>query len=49
MGAVAAVRVLHRRRLAEVPEDLRPQVELEFAAAIASAPRHRGSRGNIPQ
>jgi len=32
MGAVAAVRVLHRRKLAEVPEDLRPQVELELAA-----------------
>ena len=32
MGAVAAVRILHRRKLAEVPEDLRPQVELELAA-----------------
>ncbi|WP_034269014.1 carboxyl transferase domain-containing protein [Actinospica robiniae] len=32
MGAVAAVRVLHRRKLSEVPEDLRPQVELELAA-----------------
>jgi acetyl-CoA/propionyl-CoA carboxylase carboxyl transferase subunit len=32
MGAVAAVRVLHRRRLAEVSEDLRPQLELELAA-----------------
>lgn len=31
MGAVAAVRVLHRRRLAEVPEDRRAQVELELA------------------
>ncbi|HEV2637879.1 MAG TPA: carboxyl transferase domain-containing protein [Actinocrinis sp.] len=32
MGSVAAVRILHRRKLAEVPEDLRPQVELELAA-----------------
>lgn len=32
MGAVAAIRVLHRRRLAEVPEESRAQVELELAA-----------------
>jgi acetyl-CoA/propionyl-CoA carboxylase carboxyl transferase subunit len=32
MGAVAAVRVLHRRKLAEVAEDLRPRLELELAA-----------------
>ena len=32
MGAVAAVRVLHRRKLAEVAEDLRPQLEQELAA-----------------
>lgn len=32
MGSVAAVRILHRRRLAEVPEDARAQVELELAA-----------------
>jgi acetyl-CoA/propionyl-CoA carboxylase carboxyl transferase subunit len=32
MGAVAAIRILHRRRLAEVPEDARAQVELELAA-----------------
>jgi acetyl-CoA/propionyl-CoA carboxylase carboxyl transferase subunit len=32
MGAVAAVRILHRRKLAEVSEDLRPQLELELAA-----------------
>jgi len=32
MGAVAAVRILHRRRLAEVPPDLLPQVEAELAA-----------------
>jgi acetyl-CoA/propionyl-CoA carboxylase carboxyl transferase subunit len=31
MGAVAAVRILHRRRLAEVSEDLRLQVEQELA------------------
>jgi acetyl-CoA/propionyl-CoA carboxylase carboxyl transferase subunit len=31
MGAVAAVRILHRRRLAEVPEDVRGQVEQELA------------------
>jgi acetyl-CoA/propionyl-CoA carboxylase carboxyl transferase subunit len=32
MGSVAAVRILHRRKLSEVHEDLRPQVELELAA-----------------
>ncbi|MDO9456486.1 acyl-CoA carboxylase subunit beta [Nocardioides sp.] len=32
MGAVAAIRVLHRRRLAEVSPDIRPQVEAELAA-----------------
>ena len=32
MGAVAAVRILHRRKLAEVPADLRPRVEEELAA-----------------
>jgi acetyl-CoA/propionyl-CoA carboxylase carboxyl transferase subunit len=32
MGAVAAVRILHRRTLAAVTDDLRPQVELELAA-----------------
>ncbi len=31
MGSVAAVRVLHRRRLAEAPEDLRLQLEQELA------------------
>ncbi|HEX5995066.1 MAG TPA: carboxyl transferase domain-containing protein [Jiangellales bacterium] len=31
MGAVAAVRILHRRRLAEVDPELRPQVEQELA------------------
>lgn len=32
MGAVAAVRILHRRRLAEVPEEQRSEMELELAA-----------------
>lgn len=32
MGAVAAVRILHRRKLAEVSVDLRPRVEAELAA-----------------
>jgi len=32
MGAVAAIRILHRRKLAEVHPDIRPQVELELAA-----------------
>ncbi len=31
MGAVAAVRILHRRRLAEVPDDLRATTEQELA------------------
>jgi acetyl-CoA/propionyl-CoA carboxylase carboxyl transferase subunit len=31
MGAIAAVRILHRRRLAEVAPDLRVQVEAELA------------------
>ena len=32
MGAVAAIRILHRRKLAEVSPDIRPQVEAELAA-----------------
>jgi len=32
MGSVAAVRILHRKRLAEVPDDAREAVELELAA-----------------
>ena len=32
MGAVAAIRILHRKRLAEVPPEAREQVELELAA-----------------
>ena len=31
MGSVAAVRVLHRRRLAEVPDEMRAQLETELA------------------
>ena len=31
MGSVAAIRILHRRRLAEVPPDLREQTEQELA------------------
>ena len=31
MGAVAAIRTLHRRRLAEVSPEIRPQVEAELA------------------
>jgi acetyl-CoA/propionyl-CoA carboxylase carboxyl transferase subunit len=32
MGAIAAIRILHRRKLAEVAADLRPTVEIELAA-----------------
>ena len=32
MGSVAAVRILHRRRLAEVPEQTRAPLEIELAA-----------------
>jgi acetyl-CoA/propionyl-CoA carboxylase carboxyl transferase subunit len=32
MGSVAAVRILHRRKLAEVPQEARAQRELELAA-----------------
>ncbi len=32
MGAVAAIRVLHRRKLASVSPEIRPQVEAELAA-----------------
>ena len=32
MGAVAAVRILHRRKLAEVPDEARSALELELAA-----------------
>ncbi|MBO0810603.1 MAG: acyl-CoA carboxylase subunit beta [Microlunatus sp.] len=32
MGSVAAIRILHRRKLAMAPEDLRPHLEAELAA-----------------
>ena len=32
MGAVAAIRILHRRKLAAAPQDSRAQLELELAA-----------------
>jgi acetyl-CoA/propionyl-CoA carboxylase carboxyl transferase subunit len=32
MGPVAAVRILHRRKLAEVADDVRPRLEAELAA-----------------
>ena len=32
MGAVAAIRILHRRKIAAVAADLRPTVEAELAA-----------------
>ncbi|MGH3445829.1 MAG: acyl-CoA carboxylase subunit beta, partial [Nocardioidaceae bacterium] len=32
MGSVAAIRILHRRKLLEVAPDIRPQVEAELAA-----------------
>jgi acetyl-CoA/propionyl-CoA carboxylase carboxyl transferase subunit len=32
MGAVAAIRILHRRKLLEVAPDIRPQVEADLAA-----------------
>jgi len=32
MGAVAAIRILHRRKLAEVAPEIRSQVEAELAA-----------------
>jgi len=32
MGPIAAVRILHRRKLAEVADDVRPKVEAELAA-----------------
>ena len=31
MGPIAAVRILHRRKLAEVADDVRPQLEAELA------------------
>ena len=43
MGAVAAVRILHRRRLAEVAEEDRTQVENELAA------EHEALSGGLPR
>jgi len=43
MGAVAAVRILHRRRLAEVAEEDRAQVENELAA------EHEILSGGLPR
>jgi acetyl-CoA/propionyl-CoA carboxylase carboxyl transferase subunit len=43
MGAVAAVRILHRRRLAEVPDDARADVEAELAA------EHEVLAGGLPR
>ena len=43
MGAVAAVRILHRRRLAEVAEEDRAQVEQELAA------EHEVLSGGLPR
>jgi acetyl-CoA/propionyl-CoA carboxylase carboxyl transferase subunit len=43
MGAVAAVRILHRRRLAEVAEDARAAVEVELAA------EHEVLAGGLPR
>jgi acetyl-CoA/propionyl-CoA carboxylase carboxyl transferase subunit len=43
MGAVAAVRILHRRTLAEVPAEQRHQVEAELAA------EHSREAGGLPR
>ncbi len=43
MGALAAVRILHRRRLAQVPEELKEQIELELAA------EHEIVAGGLPK
>jgi len=43
MGSVAAIRVLHRRRLAEVPPDAKAQVEAELAA------EHEILAGGLPR
>lgn len=43
MGAVAAIRILHRRRLAEVPEEDRARVEQELAA------EHEVLAGGLPR
>jgi acetyl-CoA/propionyl-CoA carboxylase carboxyl transferase subunit len=43
MGAVAAVRILHRRKLAEVPDDARADVEADLAA------EHEQLAGGLPR
>ncbi|MCQ4046464.1 acyl-CoA carboxylase subunit beta [Streptantibioticus rubrisoli] len=43
MGALAAVRILHRRRLAQLPEELKEQIELELAA------EHEIVAGGLPK
>jgi acetyl-CoA/propionyl-CoA carboxylase carboxyl transferase subunit len=43
MGAVAAVRILHRRKLAEVPAERRHEVEAELAA------EHVRETGGLPR
>jgi acetyl-CoA/propionyl-CoA carboxylase carboxyl transferase subunit len=43
MGAVAAVRILHRRKLADVPDDARAEVEAELAA------EHEVLAGGLPR
>jgi acetyl-CoA/propionyl-CoA carboxylase carboxyl transferase subunit len=43
MGAVAAVRILHRRKLAEVDEDQRAEVEQELAV------EHEKLSGGLPR
>jgi acetyl-CoA/propionyl-CoA carboxylase carboxyl transferase subunit len=43
MGSVAAVRVLHRRTLAQLPADDRPAAEAELAA------RHEQEAGGLPR
>ena len=56
MGAVAAIRILHRRKLAEVSPEIRPQVEAELAAeherlaggVDKAAGDRRGRRGRRP-
>jgi acetyl-CoA/propionyl-CoA carboxylase carboxyl transferase subunit len=43
MGAVAAVRILHRRTLAEAPAEQRQEVEAELAA------QHERAAGGLPR
>ena len=55
MGPIAAVQILHRRKLAEVADDVRPQVEAELAAeheriagGVGGRSRSRGGRDRHP-